>query len=222
MNSESRTGRIIGALLIVQLAGLIVPFVMLMPITARPPENVTNAAVISSQLKLAVFLLFANCCLTIGISALVSRVIRQFGTTLPILLGATSLIMFTTQAVDNVQIMAMMSLGRHFADVGGDEALRTAAAVVGSIRRWSHFSAIVAIDGWMFVFYVCLYRFRIVPRGLPVFGLLTVVLHFTGIVVPLWFEVPGIVPMGAAMGVGHVLTGLWLVIKGFQKRGRND
>lgn len=156
--SERTNGRIIGALLLVQLAGLIVPFVLLIPITARPPENITGAAVMSFQLKLAVFLLFANCCLTIGISVLVSRVLRQYGKTLPLLVGATSVIMFSMQAVDNIQIMAMMSVGQYFADAGSsDEVLRAAAAVVGSIRRWAHFMAIVAIDGWMFVFYVCLY-----------------------------------------------------------------
>lgn len=77
MRAAKSTGRIIGALLLVQLAGLIVPFVLLLPMTST--DFLANAAGNSSQIKVAVFLLFANCALTIGISiaALAPRAVGQ-------------------------------------------------------------------------------------------------------------------------------------------------
>ena len=69
MKSAKSTGRMIGVLLFVQLAGLIVPFVLLHPLTSGPRDYLANAAGASFQLKVAVFLLFANCALTIAITS---------------------------------------------------------------------------------------------------------------------------------------------------------
>ena len=45
-------------LLFFQLAGLIVPFVLLLPLTTGPQSFLANAAGSSLQIKVAVFLLF--------------------------------------------------------------------------------------------------------------------------------------------------------------------
>ena len=84
MRSAKSTGRLIGVLLFVQLAGLIVPFVLLGPLTRGPRDFLANAAGTSLQIKVAVFLLLANCALTIGITisglAGISSVQRAYGT----------------------------------------------------------------------------------------------------------------------------------------------
>ena len=56
---------------------------------------------------------------------------------------------------------------------------------VSSSRKWSHYSELSAIDAWILLLYCFLFRFRLVPRALAGFGLLTVALHFTGITLPL-------------------------------------
>ena len=94
MRSAKSTGRIIGMLLFLQLAGLIVPFVLLLPLTTGPQHYLANAAGISFQIKTAVLLLFANCALTIGITIAGFRVFRQYSEELPLWLLAASVIMF--------------------------------------------------------------------------------------------------------------------------------
>src|SRR6266705_2781525 len=110
MKSTKSTGRIIGMLLFAQLAGLIVPFVLLHPLTGGPRDYLANAAGSSLQIKLAVFLLFANCALTIGISIAAWPVFRQYSEAMTLWLLATSVIIFTVQAVDNAHILSMLSL----------------------------------------------------------------------------------------------------------------
>ena len=99
MKSAKSTGRLIGVLLVVQLAGLIVPFVLLHPLTTGPRDFLANAAQSSFQIKLAVFLLFANCALTIGIAIAAWPVFRQYSEAMALWLVAASVIMFTVQAV---------------------------------------------------------------------------------------------------------------------------
>ena len=214
MRSAKRSGRIIGMMLLVQLLGLIVPFVLLLPIVSR--DYLASAAAASFQIKLAVFLLFANCALTIGISIAAWPIFRQYSSGLALLLVAVSVIMFSLQAVDNAHILSMLSLSERYAQAGGPEQLFQAlAAVVGSTRKWGHYSELLVIDAWIFLLYILLYRFAIVPRALAAFGLITVMLHFTGITLPLFLGYRSVTLMGATMALSHVAVALWLLAKGF-------
>lgn len=216
MRSAKSTGRIIGMLLLAQLAGLTVPFILLLPLTKGPSEFLTNAAGISFQIKVAVFLLFANCALTIGISIAAFPVFRQYSHSMALLLVAVSVIMFSLQAVDNAHLLSMLSLSQQYAQAGGrDELFQTLAAVLGANRRWVHFSELVVIDAWMFVLYSLLCRFALVPRALAAFGLITVVLHFTGIPLLLFLGYRSVTLMGATMGLSQIALALWLMARGF-------
>src|SRR5437016_11923209 len=114
MRSAKSVGRIIGGLLLVQLAGLIVPFVLLLPLTTGPRDFLVNAAGAAVQIKIAVFLLFANCALTIGISIAAWPIFKQYGEAMAMWLVAASVIMFTMQAVDNAHILSMVSLSQQY------------------------------------------------------------------------------------------------------------
>ena len=219
MKSAKSTGRIIGMLLFVQLAGLIVPFVLLHPLTTGPRDYLANAAGASFQIKVAVFLLFANCALTIGITIAAWPIFRQYSEAMTLWLLAASVIMFLMQAVDNAHILSMLSLSQQYAQAGGpDELFQTLAAVVGSTRRWVHFTELFVIDGWIFLLYISLFRSALVPRALAVFGLLTVVLHFTAIPLRGFLGSSLVTPLGVPMGLSQLALAVWLMAKGFKER----
>lgn len=219
MRSPRAAGRVIGVLLLVQLAGLIVPFVLLLPMTAGPAEVLANAAGVAGQIKLAVSLLYANCALTIGISIAAFPIFRQYSHSLALLLVAVSVIMFSLQAVDNTHVLSMLSLSQQYAQAGGQDALFQAlSATVGATRRWAHYAELLVIDAWMFTLYGSLYRFALVPRALAAFGLITVLLHFTGITVPLFVGIGSVTLMGASMALSQLALVVWLVARGLGER----
>jgi uncharacterized protein DUF4386 len=221
MRSVKGTGRIIGILLVFQLPGLIVPFVLLLPLTTGPQNYLAHAVEYSFQIRLAVFLLFANCALTIGITIAAFRIFRQYSEAMALWLLAGSVIMFLLQAVDNVHVLSMLSLSQEYAQARGpDELFQTLAAVVGSTRRWAHFTELLAIDCWIFLLYSVLYRFALVPRALAAFGLLTVMLHFTGIPLRGFLGYSLVTLMGVPMALSHMTLAIWLVAKGFDERHR--
>jgi hypothetical protein len=221
MRYAKSVGRIIGMLLFVQLAGLIVPFVLLHPITRGSGDWLANASASSFQIKMAVFLLFANCALTIGISIGAFRVFRLYSEAMALLLMSVSVIMFLLQAVDNVHVLSMLSLSQQYVQAGGpDELFQTLAAAVGSTRRWAHFTELLVIDCWIFLLYSILYRFRLVPRALAAFGLITVMLHFAGIPLLGFLGYSIMTPMGVPMALSHIALAIWLMTKGFDERHR--
>jgi hypothetical protein len=219
MISAKSVGRITGMFLLVQLAGLTVPFILMLPLTRGTSEFLVNATAISFQIKVAVFLLFGNCALTIGISIAAFHIFCRYSHSMALLLVAASTIMFSLQAVDNAHLLSMLSLSQQYAQTSGQEELfRTLAEAVGSTRRWGHYTELLAIDGWIFVFYSLLYRFALVPRALAAFGLITVTLHFTGITLPLLLGYSSVTLMGATMALSHIALALWLMAKGFAER----
>jgi hypothetical protein len=216
MKSPKSVGRIIGALLLLQLAGLIVPFVLLLPLTRGPAYFLANAADASLQIKVAVFLLFVNCALTIGISILAWPIFRQYSSRLALLLVGVSTIMFSLQAVDNAHVLSILSLSQQYVQSGSPvELFQNLAAMIGSTRKWTHYSELLVIDAWIFLLYSVLYYFKMVPRALAAFGLLTVVLHFTGITLPLFLGYHSVTLMGATMALSQLALVVWLIVKGF-------
>ena len=219
MRSMLSTGRAIGMLLPVQLAGFIVPFVLLLPITTGPRSYLANAAAASLQIKAAVLLLLANGALTIGVSLLAFRVIRRFSEPTALGLVAASVIMCVLQAVDNVHVLTMLSLSQQVARSGGPEDLFLAlAAPVGATRMWAHTTELLAIDAWIVLLHAALYRFALVPRALTAFGLVTAALHATGIPLRGLLGYSPEALMGAPMGLSHLALAVRLSIKGFDDR----
>lgn len=219
MRPAKSMARIIGLLLFVQLAGLIVPFVLLLPMTTA--DFLANASANSSQIKVAVLLLLANCALTIAISIAAFHVFREYSLAIALLLVTVSGIMFSLQAVDNAHLMSMLSLSEQYVQAhSSDEIFQTLSAVVRSARRWAHYSELLAIDSWICVLYSLLYRFRLVPRALAAFGLITVLLHFTGIPLPLMLGYSPLTLLGVPMALSHIALAIWLIVKGFDERHR--
>lgn len=221
MRAAKSVGRLTGALLLAQLAGLIVPFVLLHPITKGSQDWLANASGSSFQIKTAVFLLFANCALTIGIAIAVCPVLRRYSEAMALWLVALGVIMFTLQAVDNAHVLSMVSLSQQYVQAGSpNDVFQTLAAAAGSTRKWMHYSELLAIDAWIFMLYSALFRFALVPRALAAFGLITVVLHFTGIPLPglLGYSIQTM--MGVPMALSHISLGIWLLTRGFGESHR--
>jgi hypothetical protein len=127
--------------------------------------------------------------------------------------------MFSLQAIDNAHILSMLSLSQQYAQAGGADGLfQTLAAAVGSTRRWVHYSELLAIDAWIFLLYISLYRFALVPRTLAAFGLITVMLHFTAIPLRGFLGYSLLTSLGVPMALSHIALAVWLMAKGFEAR----
>src|SRR2546423_3044829 len=136
MRSAKSVGRIIGILLLVQLVGLFLGFVSLVPITT--PGYLENAAGVAFQIRGAVLLLFATGALTIGIAVAAFPVLREYSYMLALWFLAVSVIWFSMQAVDNAHILSMLSLSQQYAEAGASnpELFGALGALARASRRW--------------------------------------------------------------------------------------
>ena len=219
MTPARSLGRLIGVLLFVQLVGLTLPFILLLPITT--PDFLATAAGVAGQIRAAVLLLFANGGLTIGIAVAAFPFLCQRSYRMTLGLLAVSVLWFAMQAVDNVHILALLSLSQRYAEAGAanTDLLGALGAAARSSRRWAHYTELLVIESWFFVFYGLLFRLSLVPRPLAALGLLMVLVHAAGITLPTFLGRDSIPAMAYSLALSSLLINGWLLIKGFDEGG---
>src|SRR5256885_10011241 len=136
---------------------------------------------------------------------------------------ALAITSFALQAVDNGHILSMLSLSQEYAKAGADKAdfFQSLAVVVGSARKWSHYSFLLVIGSWIFLLCGLLYRFRLVPRALAAFGLLGSLLQIAGVTLRGLWGFPPETRLAMPLAPAYVALALWLIVKGFDEQRRS-
>jgi hypothetical protein len=223
MTSAKHAGRVVGILLLIHLAiGLIVPYVLLRPLTTPPAGFLEAAERMSVQVRLNVLLLFLGGALSVGISMTAWPVVRERSYRLGLWLLALSVVNFTLQIIENSHWMSMLSVSQAYAEAGTAHAERfqSLAVAVRSAWKWGHYSHILIVVGWLFTLYCVLFRCAIVPRALAAIGMVTSVLHFIGITLPAFggYRMPMPTLFGMPLGVANLMLAAWLMAKGLKEQ----
>ena len=216
MTDAKRTGRSVGLMLLLQLVGLMVGFILITD-PLRSPDYLTTAAADAARIKAGVVVLLANCALAIATSVTAWRVFSEYSSQMGIWLISLGVLMFVMQAVDTVQIMSMLSLSERFVESGGaqPDIYNALAASVRTTRRFSHYLELIAIDFWYGMFYAIVLRFKLVSRLVAGFSFLTVALHFVAIPAPGFLGYGINTSLGVPLAFGMLTMSVWLIWKGF-------
>lgn len=220
MTSAKSVGRFIGVLLLVHLAAaLMVPFILLERVR-RPAGFLTNAAASSGQVRAAVLLLFVGSAVAVGIAIAALPVFRRYSSAMALWLLALAVAGFSLQAVDNGAILSMLSFSQEYARTGAAKAelFQALGLVVGSARKWTHYTYLLVVGTWIFLLYSLLYRFRLVPRALAAFGLIGSMLQITGVTLRGLLGYAPETRLAMPLAPAYVALAVWLMVKGFEER----
>jgi hypothetical protein len=217
MRTENSAGRIIGVLIVIQMAlGVMVNFVLEAPLFGQPGFLV-NAVHYSRQLGVAVLLGLLTEGLWLGIAVTAFPLFYRYSRTLTLWFTALAVVVLASAVVENAAVMSMVSLSEAYAkantaDRGQIEAIR---GVVAAARNWPHFLSRMLDGCTIFVFYAVLYRSALIPRALAVLGLMAAVLQVSGVSMPL-FGGPVVFPLLAPLGLIQLAVSVWLIVRGFR------
>ncbi len=181
------------------------------------PGFLVNAASHTQQLGLAALLGIVTEALWVGIAITAFPVFGRCTRTMALWFIALAVVILAVAVIENAAVMSMVSLSEAYtkASTAEREQLQMVKIVVVSARNWAHYMARIVDGGAIFVFYVVLYRFVLVPRALAGFGLVAVTLMVTAVAMPLFGH--GVVfPMLAPLGLSQLILAAWLITKGFQ------
>lgn len=220
MESAKSVGRVTGVLVLAHLAaGLMAPFILLDRVRGSAGLFV-NAAANPALVRTAVLLLFVGSAMALAIAIASFPVFRRYSWRVGMWLIALAAAAFSLQVVDNAGLMSLLSLSQEYGSAGPARAelLQAVGLVAAVTRRWSHYSYLLVVVSWIFLFFSVLYRFRLVPRLLATIGLITSLLQIAGVTLPVMLGYPPVMWLAIPEGPAYGGLALWLIVRGFDGR----
>lgn len=198
--------------------GLMLPFIILRPSVIGFPAFLTAAAANSSWIRSAVFIAFVGGALTVTIGVMMLPVLRRYSEPTAFWFLSACVISCVLDVVHNASVMSMLSLSQEYINAGiaNQTVYEIAGATAAATRRWSHVTQLLAIGGWIFVFYSSLFRFALIPRVLAALGVIAIGLQFTGVTLMIFLGRNVIGEMAMPMLPVQLTTAGWLLVKGFR------
>lgn len=219
MGADSRAGRIIGVVIVIQmLCGVMVNFVLEAPLFGTPGFLV-NAAHYSRRIGSAALLGLITEALWVGIAVTALPLFYRRSRAMALWFAALAVVVLAVAVVENAAVMSMVSLSEAYAKASAVERgqLEAIRVVVAAARNWPHFMARMLDGCTIFVFYGLLHRIALVPRVLAVTGLVAATLQIAAVAMPL-FGHDVVFPMLAPLGLIQLILAVWLISKGFSEQ----
>ena len=222
MRSPRTTGRIVGLLLLAHFAtGLFTPYIILRSLN-DPMTFAGNDPAHAALVRLAVMLLFIGGAIPIAITVTARPIFRQYIPALMIWLLGFAVANFALQCVENAAWMSMFNLSQAYGRAAAGE-LGFYSLIAASVRwnwKWVHYTHLLVMVSWMFIFFVALWRSALLPRAFAALGMLTALMQITGISLPQFipYPTPPMIVMGLPLGIVYLASSICLMVKGLKER----
>ncbi len=160
--------------------------------------------------------------ITVAVALTSLPVFRRYGERLAVLLVVLSGVIVALHAVENGALLSMLSLSQENSARGGADTsqLQGLGLVVGTARRWAHFTHLLVVGSWIFTLFAVLWRSRLVPRLFAGLGMLAAVLQMTGVPLRAVLGLEIMTGMAIPLAPIYLAAATWLMFKGFVERGR--
>ena len=220
MDTSKRSGQAVGFLLLVQLiTGLILPYILLLPVSSPAGAFLEGAAPMTGTVRLSVLMLFLGGATGLGIAIIVLSRIGGQRHKLGLWMFSLAVANFVLQLIENAHWLSLLSISQSYgsASDGDLEGFRTLGIVAHTWFRWTHYSHILIVVAWLFTLYLLFYRDKLVPRTIAAFGMGGALLHFIGIILPAFggYRMPYPDLFGASLALATLAAAAWLGVKGF-------
>ncbi|MBA4388642.1 MAG: hypothetical protein C0404_11725 [Verrucomicrobia bacterium] len=220
MASSKSVGRITGSLLLAHLVGgLMLPYIIMQPAIAVP-GFLESAAANAGRIRLGVLLFFMSGAIAIAVALTALPVFRRYGERLAILLVVLSAVNLALHAVESGVLLSMLSLSQNYAERGGTDAalFQGLGAVVGSTRRWAHFTHLLVVGSWIFTLFLGLWRSRTVPRLIAGLGMLASAVQVMAVPVRALLGLEVVTALAVPLAPVYAAAAVWLMYKGFDEQ----
>lgn len=217
--SETRKIAItVGALFLFSNIIFLVGAVGLVEPVLNDPNYLSLAFESRNQVVLGALLEILNAVAYIGIAVLVFPILRNRFESMALWYVCFRIIEFVMQTLSDLAPLALVKLSEEFVQAGAQAA--PAFEALGSLllieRYWAFQGVTFALVLGALVFYTMLYRSRLVPRFISVWGIIAVLAVFFTALVDSFGIDPGYLDyLGILMLLNEVFLGVWLIVKGF-------
>lgn len=213
MNSNQKTGRIIGVLLLFVFISGIIIFQFLQGSVLFSDNFLTTTSENSNQIISSVVLGIFSGIVSIVIAVLVLPIFKRYNISLAYLYLAFCILNFIAIMIDNVSVIAMLELSKEYVKNSSNSSFKILETLVSEKHWWTHYLYLLISCFPVFVLYFALYLSKLVPRIISIFGIIAVVLMF---IEELFSIFGNSISMNMLLPIGliQLILPLWLMFKG--------
>ncbi len=219
MKSNRDIGRIVGALfLTLMITYSIGAFVLIDPVL-NSPDYLTDISTSRTQIIVGVLLELINGIAYVAIAVLVFPILKQLNESMALAYVGLRIIEFTMQIISDLSPLLLTELSQDFVTAGApdDATFQALGALLQAQRYWANQMVFITYSLGALIFYYLLYRSRLIPRFLSVWGMIGAPLVLIGVLLEAFGFEP-VVILGGQMGLNEIILGIWLIVKGFQSQ----
>lgn len=224
-SKDKRTARVVGVLFLVAMVASLAGGVLIASVL-DVPDYFTAVVEREAQVLAGVVLELVNATAVIGIAVLLFPVLKRFSEALALGYVALRVIEVAIAVAAVVSPLALIALSRTYATAAPVDAAALPLLGVGFLTVRAYlvgqllgiFFSLAAL-----ILYYLLYRTRLVPRFLSVWGLIAVAAVFSWNVLELLgMHVSAGMVFGLPIILNEIVLGIWLIVKGFDPSAAVD
>jgi hypothetical protein len=216
MITNRNTARIVGACFLISNVVFILGALFFIEPILTDPDYLTLASANRAKLVVGVLLEITNAVAYLGIAVLMFPVLKQRFESLALGYIGFRTIEFVMQILTGLSPLKLISLSEKSLVVGASAAssYEAAGAAVLAERTWAFQMVSITLVLGALLFYSMLYRTKLIPRVISIWGLIGAI----GVLVNAVVDMLGLsmVNMGVLMLLNEVFLGIWLIVKGFE------
>jgi hypothetical protein len=220
VKEHNRTARTVGACFLFSNVTFILGAIVLVEPILSAPDYLRLVSASRTQVILGVILELANGFAYLAIAALMFAVLRRRFESTALGYVAFRIIEFVMQALSGLGALSLVTLSEEFVAAGAAQAsvFQAAGTVLLAQRAWAFQIVSITLGLGALLLYPMLYRSRLIPRFISVWGLIGALTVLTTTMLDIFAlsvgPAIGLV-LGLPMLLNELFLGVWLIVKGF-------
>lgn len=218
MKADTRTARIVGALFLIAMATSLMGGIWLESITGTP-DYLVEVSSQEAQVVLGVLLELVNCIAVVGIAAVLFPLMKVYNEALAAGYLGIRVVEAVILSIAAVSPLLIVTLSQEYLAAAASDAayFQTLGALVMAAR--GHLASLLTpifFSLAALLLYCFLYRSRLVPRFIPVWGFIAVVSLFTwNMLEAFGLSISAGMVFALPMILNEIFLGVWLLARGF-------
>ena len=215
--SQPATVRLVGLLFLIQLITAAVSYSVLLEPILYGGNFLEDMQAKATTVRVALFLDLICGAAIVAIAVLLFPILKMFSERIAMWYVGLRCVEFATIIVSGILLLTLLSISHDTSTTGISDAtkLEGIGRVVLQARGWTQNMTIIVYGLGAIMFYFLLYRSRLLPRFISIWGLGAVVLLLTEIILDTFGHGYGM-PLMMPMGLNELFLGGWLLVKGFR------
>lgn len=213
-NSDRRTAVIVGVLFIFATAFSLVSTSLTAPVVGAS-DYLASASANQNQMIAGVLILFAAAISVVLIPAMIFPILRRHNEGLALGYLGVRIVEGVAQVLNGFILLLLVSLGQEYVKAGASPApyFQSTGALLVAANHWAFLMDPIIFGFGALVFYSVLFRSKLIPAWLSVWGLLGAALVL-GYAVAAMFGT-SFIYLAAPIAVQEMALAVWLIVKGF-------